>query len=347
MESTELGPLSHRTSTADDVTRSRPKRTIKLKKAAKPRSDATGGDAVNNCTQVQETRKRVVDSVEYRKWRLQQKTSANLSNSHNGHSTIFFQFMYNSDTQQQTEVRTDLNCPWCMINCLNVYGLVKHLKYCHPRFNFVFSGQNGGNYLLEITLNECYDNSFSGNPHLIYALPGLANGRRGPIKRTSVTETVVSKASKLSAYYCNDMTNLLDIDDSRTISNPNSHYGAAGHNRLYFHSGTTLPIRPCEFDEDSEEENDPDWLRCYTERMLDEFTDVNDGEKTLMKLWNLFNLKTGCTADCQMPSSCRLFVDRHHQRIHQLNLRRNLILHFVNLVDFRVIRASDVLTLTQ
>jgi len=125
MESTELGPLSHRTSTADDVTRSRPKRTIKLKKAAKPRSDATGGDAVNNCTQVQETRKRVVDSVEYRKWRLQQKTSANLSNSHNGHSTIFFQFMYNSDTQQQTEVRTDLNCPWCMINCLNVYGLVK------------------------------------------------------------------------------------------------------------------------------------------------------------------------------------------------------------------------------
>ena len=67
----------------------------------------------------------------------------------------------------------------------------------------------------------------------------------------------------------------------------------AGHNRLYFHSGTTLPIRPCEFDEDSEEENDPDWLRCYTERMLDEFTDVNDGEKTLMKLWNLFNLKTG------------------------------------------------------
>jgi len=89
------------------------------------------------------------------------------------------------------------------------------------------------------------------------------------------------------------MTNLLDIDDSRTISNPNSHYGAAGHNRLYFHSGTTLPIRPCEFDEDSEEENDPDWLRCYTERMLDEFTDVNDGEKTLMKLWNLFNLKTG------------------------------------------------------
>ena len=68
---------------------------------------------------------------------------------------------------------------------------------------------------------------------LIYALPGLANGRRGPIKRTSVTETVVSKASKLSAYYCNDMTNLLDIDDSRTISNPNSHYGA-GEFRSFF-----------------------------------------------------------------------------------------------------------------
>ena len=65
----------------------------------------------------------------------------------------------------------------------------------------------------------------------------------------------------------------------------------AGRNRLYFHSRNILPIQPSEFDENSDDEIDPDWLREYTERMMDEFTDVNDGEKAIMKLWNLFNLK--------------------------------------------------------
>ena len=66
---------------------------------------------------------------------------------------------------------------------------------------------------------------------------------------------------------------------------------SAGHHRLYFHSANSVPIRPCEFEYDSEGDNDPDWLRSHTKRMLDEFTDVNEGEKRLMKLWNLFILK--------------------------------------------------------
>ena len=42
---------------------------------------------------------------------------------------------------------------------------------------------------------------------------------------------------------------------------------------------------------DSENETDPEWLRIKTCRMIDEFTDVNEGEKELMKLWNLHVLK--------------------------------------------------------
>ena len=143
MESTELGPLSHRTSAADDVMRSRPKRTIKHRQLALSRFDFIEGDEFHNscrwwyshddviqwdhwfAAQFQETQKPAVDSVEYRKWRLQQKSSANLSNSHNGHSTVYFQFMYNNNRKQQTEFRTNLNCPWCIINCLNVRSLVK------------------------------------------------------------------------------------------------------------------------------------------------------------------------------------------------------------------------------
>ena len=34
--------------------------------------------------------------------------------------------------------------------------------------------------------------------------------------------------------------------------------------RLYYHTVTSQPIRPCEIDIDSEDENDPEWLRQKT-----------------------------------------------------------------------------------
>ena len=54
---------------------------------------------------------------------------------------------------------------------------------------------------------------------------------------------------------------------------------------------TCLPIQAKELDVDSEDESDPEWLRIKTCMMIDEFTDVNEGEKELMKLWNLHVLK--------------------------------------------------------
>lgn len=61
--------------------------------------------------------------------------------------------------------------------------------------------------------------------------------------------------------------------------------------RLYHHTSTCLPIHPREIDVDSEGEPDPEWLRVKTTMMIDEFTDVNEGEKELMKLWNLHVMK--------------------------------------------------------
>lgn len=38
----------------------------------------------------------------------------------------------------------------------------------------------------------------------------------------------------------------------------------SGHNRLYFHSDSCMPLRPQEMDVDSEDERDPEWLREKT-----------------------------------------------------------------------------------
>ena len=39
-------------------------------------------------------------------------------------------------------------------------------------------------------------------------------------------------------------------------------------------------------DEDSEDDVDIDWMHDKSNRLIDEFTDVNTGEKDMMKLWN-------------------------------------------------------------
>ena len=51
---------------------------------------------------------------------------------------IVYQFLYNNNSRQQTEAREDLHCPWCSLNCQQLYSLLKHLKLSHPRFLFTY-----------------------------------------------------------------------------------------------------------------------------------------------------------------------------------------------------------------
>ena len=111
--------------------------------------------------------------------------------------------------------------------------------------------------------------------------------------------------------------------------------------------------------------------------MIDEFTDVNEGEKEVMKMWNLHvmehkydvllyskikysvvctNLTEICLllmtlsvvfffsyiGDCQMPKACRTFVESFGVRILRQNLYRNFILHLTNLSDFGLLSSSTV-----
>ena len=52
---------------------------------------------------------------------------------------VFYQFIYNNNTRQQTEAREDFFCPWCSIDCHKLYTLLKHLKLCHGRFVFTYA----------------------------------------------------------------------------------------------------------------------------------------------------------------------------------------------------------------
>lgn len=76
--------------------------------------------------------------------------------------------------------------------------------------------------------------------------------------------------------------------------------------------------------------------------MIDEFSDVNEGEKELMKLWNLHVMRHGFVGDCQLPLACEMFLDAKGHEIVRKNLYRNFILHMCSLFDYGLIAAETV-----
>jgi polycomb protein SUZ12 len=114
--------------------------------------------------------------------------------------------------------------------------------------------------------------------------------------------------------------------------------------RLYYHTSTCLPVKPNEGDIDSEADMDPDWLKERTQLMIDEFTDVNEGEKELLKLWNLHIMSNyKYKNDSMIRLACLDFVEREGNTILSKNLTRNLVLHLANLWEYGLLSSGDVL----
>ncbi|KAM9393695.1 LOW QUALITY PROTEIN: polycomb protein suz12-B-like [Pholidichthys leucotaenia] len=247
---------------------------------------------------------------------------------------IFYQFQYNNNTRQQTEARDDLHCPWCTLNCRKLYSLLKHLKLSHSRFIFNYVPHPKG-AKIEVSINECYDGSYAGNPQDIHSQPGFAFSRNGPVKRTAVTHVLVCRPKRTKP----SLSEFLESEDG---DREQQRTYISGHNRLYFHSDSCLPLRPQEMDADSEDERDPDWLKEKTMKQIEEFTDVNEGEKEIMKMWNLHVMMHGFIADNQMNKACLLFAEHHTTIIIKHNLCRNFLLHLISMHDFNLISTVTI-----
>ncbi|KAL5109957.1 Polycomb protein suz12 [Taenia crassiceps] len=118
-----------------------------------------------------------------------------------------------------------------------------------------------------------------------------------------------------------------------------------GHKRVYFHTTTLQPIEPTAFDDcDSEDEDAPQWLRDHYQRKVEEFTDVNKGEKEFMQIWNAFLLSIRpsetVVSDSQMGHLLLAFVQRYGDHLHCHHLRNNFILHLANLYDYGLVAPS-------
>lgn len=108
--------------------------------------------------------------------------------------------------------------------------------------------------------------------------------------------------------------------------------------RTFHHIKTNGAYSIEDVDEDSDngEEFAEIFQRCHQSE-LNEFVDVNDGEKQIMNLWNIFMGNQRCFAYKHMPAICRHFIDMHIDVILEKDLYRNFSLHLCNLNDMGII----------
>ncbi|XP_052789005.1 polycomb protein suz12-like [Mya arenaria] len=246
---------------------------------------------------------------------------------------VVYNFLYDENTRQQTDAREDLVCPWCTINSGDLYSLLKHLRLCHPRLNFIYTPTPTG-HQIDVSLNDCYDGAYAGNPQDLNSHLGFAFHRLGPVQRTSITHVIVYRpkipSQTLQEFFEPEKENQV----CRQI--------IQGHNRLYYRTITCQPLKPQEVNQDSEDEVTPGWLCQKSVNLIDEFTDVNEGEKELMKMWNTHCMKYAYIADCQIGQACQSFLEEHGREVVTKNIVKNFILHLSSLYDYSLISLDIV-----
>jgi hypothetical protein len=171
-----------------------------------------------------------------------------------------YRLFHNQTEYQDTTSRVGDNvfhCPWCQLNCMRLPSLRMHLKHCHHRFIFRVKCESKSSgktdIKIEVSINDAYDGSFEGNP-FAQVNTGFAFTHDGPKRRTPVTILFVNKKRKNGDPLDED-----DEVDNRPL--------VIGHDRLYYHTNTCTPIRPQDMDIDSEDENDPQWMRLKTQQV--------------------------------------------------------------------------------
>lgn len=248
-------------------------------------------------------------------------SSTSLTRANGGFQRLVYQFVY-KNFRLKTEMWNCYDCPWCALFCYNLYALLKHLTLCHDQFKFRYNFASNETQI-DVSLNNSYESTYLGSENDLIGPRSTKFCNEEPHRRVVATRLLV----------CHPQRNKPRV--SEFWRNDELH-----RSRVYYHSVTGLPVYQSEFDEDSEDDTNPDWLQKNTRQMIDEFTDVNGGEKNIMQIWNAHVMHMGYIADAQMGMALEDFVEQRGEEILQKNLYRNFVLHCTNMADYGLISTT-------
>ena len=119
--------------------------------------------------------------------------------------------------------------------------------------------------------------------------------------------------------------------------------------KLFYHTRTCSTIAVSELNNDlidSDDELDPEWLKEQTGLFIQEFADVNQGEKQIMRLWNLHIIHNNFIADSQVFNACETFIECFGTYIQTNNLVNNFYLHLASLSDYGLLDGNKLTKLS-
>ena len=120
-----------------------------------------------------------------------------------------------------------------------------------------------------------------------------------------------STPSRLYHYSTLDKQESIDL-----IIVSRKYHNTCTSSRLYHYSTTCLPMPPhAILQESTEDEVDPQWLITKMCQMIDEFSDVNEGEKEFMKMWNIHVQVRSPSGLFPVPAASRNSLDSKPQSL--------------------------------
>lgn len=238
---------------------------------------------------------------------------------------IMYKFI-NRNYYKETCYHLNFGCPWCESTSNNLYILIKHLTVCHDLFTFKYVGTFKKEIRIHVYINHLPPAQSEEKILFIPSERGTHRRKWEPRRRQTFT--------KIIAYYPKHMrSSMFEYLFIRRSG--------------FYHATTGLPVHRKEMYFDSDEETDPKWLRDDTVRMIDDFSDLNSGEKTIMELWNLHVLKHLHLQGKQLVPILFTFIETHGEFIIVNRLHRNFILHLVTLFDFKLLASSEFMAVIQ
>jgi polycomb protein SUZ12 len=256
------------------------------------------------------------------------------------HTHFHFCYGENGALRQTVDI-AESRCPWCRLNCMSMTGLLHHLATNHDRCDY------------QIKRNEIGSVDICATP-----LPSQRSTRLKPdVAEWGVTTALETKPADRAMQLDDVLAEDLYIDPTDRGKAPKKRQTKKAleqekkaaivdpSKRQYYHSRTFLPMDNPMSDEDSEvEETDFDIILETRTALLNQFDDVNDGEKWMMKLWNEFvtqrpgiPLVHKCVYD-----AAKDFTGEYAAEISAMKLRRNYVLHLTNLHNFGLLSPEQL-----
>ncbi|CAB9530098.1 Polycomb protein SUZ12 [Seminavis robusta] len=113
--------------------------------------------------------------------------------------------------------------------------------------------------------------------------------------------------------------------------------------RHYYHSHNFLKIKDKEWEHSSDsDDEEQSWDRAVAESEINDFTDLSEGEKQLLILWNNYIKSDTKIANKKIPQHCVNFIKSHAKTIRDRGIDEQLQWHLVTLWDEGLISSDHL-----